>query len=43
MNFNELKYGNLKEYHALNNYVESKYLDGKKNFILIDEVQMLFY
>ena len=40
INFNELKYENLKEYHALNDYVESKYIDGKNNFILIDEVQM---
>ena len=40
INFNELKFENLKEYHALNDYVESKYLDGKKNFVLIDEVQM---
>lgn len=30
----------LKEYHELYNYIESKYIEGKKNFILIDEVQM---
>ena len=40
INFNELKFENLKEYHRLNDYVESKYIDGKNNFILIDEVQM---
>ena len=40
INFNSLEYENLKEYHELNNYVESKYIDGKKNFVLIDEVQM---
>ena len=40
INFSSLEYENLKEYHALNNYVESKYIAGKKNFILIDEVQM---
>ena len=40
INFNELKYENLKEYHALNDYVESKYIAEKKNFVLIDEVQM---
>ena len=40
INFNELKYENLKEYHALNDYVESKYIFEKKNFVLIDEVQM---
>ena len=35
-----LKYENLREYHALNDYVESHYIDDKKNFLLIDEVQM---
>ena len=40
INFNELKYENLKEYPALNDYVESKYIAEKKNFVLIDEVQM---
>lgn len=35
-----LKYENLREYHALNDYVEERYADGKKNFLLIDEVQM---
>ena len=30
----------LKEYHELYNYIESKYIEDKKNFILIDEVQM---
>ena len=38
INFNELKYENLKEYHALNDYVESKYIAENKNFVLIDEV-----
>ena len=40
INFNELKYENLKEYHTLNDYVESKYIAEKENFVLIDEVQM---
>ena len=35
-----LKYENLREYHALNDYVENHYVDDKKNFLLIDEVQM---
>lgn len=35
-----LKYESLCEYHALNDYVEERYIDGKKNFLLIDEVQM---
>ena len=30
----------LKEYHELYNYIESKYIKGKQNFVLIDEVQM---
>ena len=30
----------LQEYHALNDYVENAYVDGKRNFVLIDEVQM---
>ena len=40
INFNLLKFEKLKEYHALNDYIESKYIEGMKNFILIDEVQM---
>ena len=35
-----LKYESLREYHALNDYVEERYIDDKKNFLLIDEVQM---
>ena len=35
-----LKCEKLREYHALNDYVEERYVDGKKNFLLIDEVQM---
>ena len=30
----------LKEYHALNDYIESHYLYGKNNYICIDEIQM---
>ena len=30
----------LKEYHELYNYIESHYIKGKTNFVLIDEVQM---
>lgn len=40
INFNLAKFEGLKEYHSLNNYIESNYLDGKENFVLIDEVQM---
>ncbi len=35
-----LKYEKLREYHALNDYVEERYIKDKKNFLLIDEVQM---
>lgn len=40
INFNLSKYESLKEYKALNEYVESLYEDGKDNFVLIDEIQM---
>lgn len=40
INFNLSKYDNLKEYKALNEYVESNYIDGMDNFVLIDEIQM---
>ena len=40
INFNLAKFEGLKEYHSLNNYIESNYIDGKENFVLIDEVQM---
>lgn len=35
-----LKYEMLREYHVLNDYVEEHFVDGVKNFLLIDEVQM---
>ena len=40
INFNLSKYDHLKEYKALNEYVENRYIEGKHNFVLIDEVQM---
>ena len=40
INFNLNAYENLTEYHALNSYIESAYIVGKNNFVLIDEVQM---
>lgn len=40
INYNLTRYENLKEYHALDEYVEKNYIEGKKNFLLIDEVQM---
>ncbi len=35
-----LKFEALKEYHALNNYIEDRYDRKKENYIFIDEVQM---
>ena len=40
INFNLAKFEKLKEYHALNEYIEAAYVDGKDNFVLIDEVQL---
>ena len=40
INFNLSKYDNLKEYKALNEYIETNYVEGKDNFVLIDEIQM---
>lgn len=39
-NFNLSKYDKLKEYTALNKYIEMGYAEGKDNFVLIDEIQM---
>lgn len=40
INYNDLKFENIKEYHKLNDYIEQRYRENMKNFILIDEVQM---
>ena len=40
VNFNLLEFQSLTTYEKLNSYVESKFVEGKKNFVLIDEVQM---
>lgn len=40
INFNLSKYDSLKEYKALNEYIESNYTEGCDNFVLIDEIQM---
>ena len=40
IDFNSLDYEDLKEYHAMNKYIEERYIKDKKNFVLIDEVQM---
>lgn len=38
--FNSLDYEKYMEYHKLNDYVKEKYIENKKNYLLIDEVQM---
>ncbi len=40
IDFFDIKFEHLKEYHNLNNYVESSYQKGKDNYLFIDEVQL---
>ncbi|MBQ7504945.1 MAG: ATP-binding protein [Ruminococcus sp.] len=40
INFNLTEYENLLEYHALEDYVESKYNSDVNNYVLVDEIQM---
>ena len=40
INFNLIKFDKLRDYLSLNEYIQNKYIEGKKNFVLIDEVQM---
>ena len=40
INYNLLKFDNMKDYQKLYDYVSSKYIGNKTNFLLIDEVQM---
>lgn len=40
IDFTSLQFEDLKEYHALNTYVEEHYKRGKNNYLFIDEVQM---
>ena len=40
IDFFNIKYEELKEYHKLNDYVESNYQKGKNNYLFIDEVQL---
>jgi len=40
INFNLSKYDKLKEHTYLNEYIENNFIDGKENFVLIDEIQM---
>ena len=40
INFNLTEFEDLLEYHALEKFVESRYIEGKNNYLMIDEVQM---
>ena len=40
INFNIRKFDDLKNCDALYNYIDKHYINGKNNFVLIDEVQM---
>lgn len=40
IDFMDLAYENIKEYHALHTYVEERYQEGKTNYLFVDEVQM---
>ncbi len=35
-----IKFEHLKEYHALNDYIEANYKEGVNNYLMIDEVQL---
>ena len=40
IDFMDLAYEELKEYHALHAYVEEHYQEGKTNYLFVEEVQM---
>lgn len=40
IDFMDLSFEHLKEYHALHSYIENHYEEGKSNYLFIDEVQM---
>ena len=40
IDFYDIAFESLKEYHTLNDYIESHYQKGKNNYIFIDEVFM---
>jgi predicted AAA+ superfamily ATPase len=39
LNFEWLEFEPIKNYQALNNYIDSKKVNGKKNYVFLDEVQ----
>lgn len=40
IDFMDLAYEEIKEYHALHAYVEEHYQEGKTNYLFVDEIQM---
>jgi predicted AAA+ superfamily ATPase len=40
IDFMDLEFEEIKEYHALHSYVEQHYVTGKINYLFVDEVQM---
>lgn len=40
IDFMDLEYEEIKEYHALHKYVEGRYEKEKKNYLFVDEVQL---
>ncbi|MBR1373152.1 ATP-binding protein [bacterium] len=40
IDFNNIDYEFINEYHALNSYIENRYKEGSRNFVFIDEVQL---
>lgn len=40
IDFMDLEFEKIKEYHALHSYVEQHYVAGKMNYLFVDEVQM---
>lgn len=40
IDFTDIAYEDLKDYHALNDYVNERYIRGKNNYLFIDEVQL---
>lgn len=40
VDFMDLKFEELKEYHALNEFIETNYEEEKRNYLFIDEIQL---
>ena len=40
IDFMDLEFEEIKEYHALHSYVEQHYVAGNMNYLFVDEVQM---